>query len=37
VFGIGYLAAAVIDLFFPEESDKAEPAAQELETVGSEI
>jgi len=37
VFGIGYLTAAVIDLFFPEESEKAEPAPQTQETVGSEI
>ncbi len=37
VFGIGYLTAAVIDLVFPDESEKAEPAPQELETVGSEI
>jgi hypothetical protein len=37
VFGIGYLTAAVIDLVFPDESEKSEPAPQELETVGSEI
>ena len=37
VFGIGYLAAAAIDLFFPEESDAAEQAPQERVTVGSEI
>lgn len=37
VFGIGYLAAAVIDLLFPEEPETAEPAPQSLETVGSEI
>jgi hypothetical protein len=38
VFGIGYLTAAVIDLVFPDEGDKAQPAAQqERETVGSEI
>jgi hypothetical protein len=36
VFGIGYLTAAVIDLFFPDESAKAE-STPELETVGSEI
>ena len=37
VFGIGYLTAAVIDLFFPDEPEQAEPAPQERETVGSEI
>jgi hypothetical protein len=37
VFGIGYLTAAVIDLIFPEEPEKAEPAPQELASVGSEI
>jgi hypothetical protein len=37
VFGIGYLTAVVIDLFFPEEPAGAQPAPQELETVGSEI
>jgi hypothetical protein len=37
VFGIGYLTAAVIDLIFPEESETAEPAPQERQTVGSEI
>lgn len=37
VFGLGYLTAAVIDLVFPEEPGKAQPAPQELETVGSEI
>jgi hypothetical protein len=37
VFGIGYLTAAVIDLLLPEESEKAEPAPQAQETVGSEI
>ena len=37
VFGIGYLAAALIDLIFPEDAE-AEPAEQaKYETVGSEI
>ena len=38
VFGLGYLAGALVDMLFPEESDEAEPEeAKESETVGSEI
>ncbi|MGB7979373.1 MAG: hypothetical protein WCF36_01095 [Candidatus Nanopelagicales bacterium] len=38
VFGLGYLAAALVDLLFPEVADEAEPVApQARETVGSEF
>jgi hypothetical protein len=37
-FGFGYLTGAAVDLIWPEEEAKAEPAeAEEAETVGSEI